>query len=169
MGFTPPHSSGIEIDARFPHSPGDISVQFNRQGTLPRKARKRGGKAAKRGLSHEQVSVLVASDRAGVTAGCVPKATDATTLAAAHKPIVPTDVVLCTDGSGALAAAARQLGIEHHAVNLSAGIRLDGAWHIQNLNAYHSQLKTWVRKFNGVATRYLENHLGRWTVNRLRS
>jgi transposase-like protein len=135
-------------------------LSFKGQGTLPRKARKRGGKAAKRGLSHEQVSVLVARDRAGVTADCVLKATDATTLAAALKPIVPIDVVLCTDGSGALAAAARQLGIEHHAVNLSAGVRVDGAWHIQNVNAYHSRLKTWVRKFNGVATRYLENYLG---------
>ena len=106
MGFTPPHSSGIEIDARFPHPPGHISVQFNRQSTLPRKARKR-GKAAKRGLSHEQVLVLVARDRAGVTADCVIKSTDATTLAAALKPIVPTDIVLCTDGSSVLAAAAR--------------------------------------------------------------
>ena len=67
---------------------------------------------------------------------------------------------LCTDGSGALAAAARQLGVEHHAINLSAGIRVNGAWHIQNVNAYHSRLKTWVRKFNGVATRYLANYLG---------
>jgi hypothetical protein len=52
------------------------------------------------------------------------------------------------------------LGVEHHAVNLSAGVRVDGAWHVQNVNAYHSRLKTWVRKFNGVATRYLENYLG---------
>lgn len=85
---------------------------------------------------------------------------NATSLAAALKPLVKADVVLSTDGSGGLAAAARQLGIEHHAVNLSAGIRVDGAWHIQNVNAYHSRLETWVRKFNGVATRYLENYLG---------
>ena len=32
-----------------------------------RKARKRGGKAAKRGLSHEQVPVLVAADRSGTS------------------------------------------------------------------------------------------------------
>ena len=135
-------------------------LSFKGQRTLPRKARKRGGKAAKRGLSHEQVPVLVARDRAGVTADCVLKATDATTLAAALKPFVPADLVLCSDGSGALAAAARQLGAEHHAINLSAGIRVDGPWHIQNVNAYHSCLKTWVRKFNGVATRYLANYLG---------
>jgi hypothetical protein len=91
---------------------------------------------------------------------CVLQATDAATLAAALKPFVPADVVLCTDGSNALAAAARQLGVEHHAVNLSAGVRVKGAWHIQNVNAYHSHLKTWVRRFNGVATRYLANYLG---------
>ena len=135
-------------------------LSFKGQRTLPRKARKRGGKAAQRGLSHEQVPVLVARDRAGVTADCVLKATDAVTLAAALKPFVPTDLVLCTDGSSALAAAARKLGVEHHAINLSADCRVDGAWHIQNVNAYHSRLKNWVRKFNGVATRYLENYLG---------
>ena len=69
-------------------------------------------------------------------------------------------MVLCTDGSKSLGAAARALGIEHHAVNLSAGIRVDGAWYVQNVNAYHSRLKTWVRQFNGVATRYLENYTG---------
>jgi hypothetical protein len=73
---------------------------------------------------------------------------------------VGKDVVLCTDGSRALAGAARELGIEHHAVNLSAGIRVDGAWHIQNVNAYHSRLKAWVYKFRGVATCYLANYLG---------
>ncbi len=135
-------------------------LSFKGQRTLPRKARKRGGKAAKRGLSHEQVPVLVARDRSGATADCVLKATDGLTLAAALKPFVSADVVLCTDGSSALAAAARTLGVEHHAVNLSAGVRVDGAWHVQNVNAYHSRLKTWVRKFNGVATRYLENYLG---------
>ena len=135
-------------------------LSFKGQRTLPRKARKRGGKAAKRGLSHEQVPVLVARDRSGVTADCVLKATDAMTLAAALEPFVSADVVLCTDGSSALAAAARALGVEHHAINLSAGVRVKGAWHVQNVNAYHSRLKSWVRKFNGVATRYLENYLG---------
>ena len=42
-------------------------LSFKGQRTLPRKTRKRGGKATKRGLSHEQVPVMVARDRAGVT------------------------------------------------------------------------------------------------------
>ena len=102
-------------------------LSFKVQRTLPRHARKRGGKAAKHGLSHEQVPVLVARDRAGVTADCVLRATDAATLVKALKPFVPAGLLLCSDGSAALAAAARQLGVEHHAINLSAGIRADGS------------------------------------------
>lgn len=136
-----------------------LSFKGKRSG-LDRKARKRGGKATQRGLSHEQVPVPVARDRAGATMDCVLKATDMATLSAALKPFLMKDVVLCTDGSKALAGAARELGVEHHAVNLSAGIRVDGAWHVQNVNAYHSRLKAWVQKFRGVATRYLANYLG---------
>ncbi|CAM3735953.1 IS1595 family transposase [Roseateles saccharophilus] len=125
-----------------------------------RKARHRGGHAAKRGLSDEQVPVLVLRDRSGATTDFVlPCATKA-----AVKQVLPqalaADAVLCTDGSGTLAAAARELGIEHQALNLSKGERRRGAWHIQNVNAYHSRFKTWMRRFNGVATSNLQNYLG---------
>jgi transposase-like protein len=136
-----------------------LSFKGKRSG-LERKARKRGGKASKRGMSSEQVPVLVARDRAGATMDCVLTAIDMPTLSAALKPVLAKDVVLCTDGSLALAAAARDIGVEHHAVNLSAGIRVDGAWHVQNVNAYHSRLKGWIRKFHGVATCYLPSYLG---------
>ncbi len=36
----------------------------------------------------------------------------------------------------------------------------EGAFHIQNVNAYHSRLKNWMARFHGVATRYLPNYLG---------
>ncbi len=136
-----------------------LSFKGKRSG-LDRKARKRGGKAAKRGMSSEQVPVLVARDRAGATMDCILPAIDGTALSAALKPVLAKDVVLCTDGSLALAAAARDIGVEHHAVNLSAGIRVDGAWHVQNVNAYHSRLKFWIHRFRGVATCYLANYLG---------
>jgi len=32
-------------------------------------------------------------------------------------------------------------------------------YHIQNVNAYHSRLKRWMQRFNGVATKYLDNYL----------
>lgn len=52
------------------------------------------------------------------------------------------------------------MGVEHHAVNLSASIRADGAWHVQNVNAYHSRLKAWGQRFRGVATCYLASYMG---------
>ncbi len=42
----------------------------------------------------------------------------------------------------------------------SSGKHTMGAWHIQNVNAYYSRHKTWIRRFQGVATYYLENYLG---------
>ena len=76
------------------------------------------------------------------------------------QPALADDVVLCTDGSGMLAQVASELGIEHHAVNTLRGEHTRGAWHIQNVNAYHSRFKQWMRRFNGVATSYLPNYLG---------
>ena len=54
----------------------------------------------------------------------------------------------------------RKLDVEHHAINVAAGVRGVGAWHVQNVNSYHSQLKDWMRQFRGVATKYLDSYLG---------
>lgn len=125
-----------------------------------RKARHRGGSGAKRGLSDEQEPVLVARDRSGATADfSLERAGKAATIAALA-PVLAPDVVLCTDCSGSLGAAARHLGVEHHALNLSKGQRVQGAWHIQNANAYHARLKGWMRRFHGVASSYLASYLG---------
>ncbi|MBI4740348.1 MAG: IS1595 family transposase, partial [Betaproteobacteria bacterium] len=35
-----------------------------------------------------------------------------------------------------------------------------GVYHVQNVNAYDSRLKEWMRRFHGVATKYLPNYLG---------
>lgn len=39
-------------------------------------------------------------------------------------------------------------------------MRTLGAWDINNVNGYHSRLKGWLRRFNGVASFYLEHYLG---------
>lgn len=59
-----------------------------------------------------------------------------------------------------LATAAGELGIEQHGLITLRGERRRGAWHIQNINAYHSRLKGWLARFRGVATSYLGNYLG---------
>jgi transposase-like protein len=125
-----------------------------------RKARHRGGSAAKRGLSEEQEPVLVARDRSGATADFILERANKAQTVAALAPVLAADAVLCTDCGGALMAAARQLGVEHHALNISSGQRVQGAWHIQNANGYHGRLKGWMQRFKGVASSYLASYLG---------
>ena len=133
------------------------------RGGLPRRARKRGGRAAKRGLSREQVPVLVVRDRSGATSDAILPKDDHWEIEAVLRPLLARDAVLCSDGGGKgpIALAARDMGVAHRAVNLSKGIRvLAGVYHIQNANAYHSRLKEWMRRFHGVATKYLDHYLG---------
>ena len=102
-------------------------------------------------------------DRSGATADAIlPKDGHRETFAVL-KPLLARDAVLCSDGGGKgpIALAAREMGVAHRAVNLSKGIRvLAGVYHIQNANAYHSRLKEWMRRFHGVATKYLDHYLG---------
>ena len=82
--------------------------------------------------------VLVARDRAGQTANLIHPLTRATDMAHALRPLLPSDTILCTDGSSALAAAARSLNVEQHDINVAAGSRVRGDCHIQNVNAFDS-------------------------------
>lgn len=80
---------------------------------------------------------------------------------AVFRPLVNQEAILCSDSAGVYAAFARATRIAHRALNIQRGPRVaDGAFHIQNVNAYDSRLKGWMRRFHGVATQYLENYLG---------
>ncbi len=128
---------------------------------MQRSPRKRGSKASKRGLSDEQIPVLICRDRSGSTTDFILEKDDRTHIYEALKPVVASDAILCTDGSRAMIGVARKMGLTHRPVNLAAGIRvIAGVYHVQNVNAYGSRLKTWMRRFNGVATRHLANYLG---------
>jgi hypothetical protein len=50
--------------------------------------------------------------------------------------------------------------LAHVPLNPSAGERVKGIYHIQNVNNYDSRLKTWMRRFDGAATKYLDSYLG---------
>ncbi len=129
---------------------------------LNRPPRCRGGRASKAGLSGELVCVLVARDRTGHTldwvtgAGQMSKAQ----LSSALQPVLARDALLVSDGNPTYRYFAQDAGISHDAINLSAGVHVKGAVHIQNVNAYHGRLKQWLHGFHGVATHYLDNYLG---------
>ena len=131
------------------------------KGQLPgRTPRKRGGRASRKDRGEDLIPVLVARDRSGATADFLLEAVSKDCLSEALKPRVNADAILCTDGSAAMAATAKELGVHHEAMNLSAGERVRGPWHIQNANSYHGRLKGWLHHFKGVATSYLESYLG---------
>lgn len=134
---------------------------FKGQRHLPRPPRQRGGVGKTRGTGPEQIPVMVVRDREGHTADFLLRKLDARHVREALKPLVDQESVLCTDGASVYLAFARRCGITHQVVHAKPGQRVrEGAFHIQNVNAYHSRLKGWMRRFHGVATRYLVNYLG---------
>lgn len=134
---------------------------FKGQRQLPRPARQRGGVGATRGTGPDQVAVMVVRDRAGHMADFQLAKLDAVHVRQALLPLIERESVLCTDGASVYAAFAAANGITHCVVHDRAGQRVrEGAFHIQNVNAYHSRLKNWMTRFHGVATKYLVNYLG---------
>lgn len=127
---------------------------------LLRHPRRRGGKALAGGKGSDCTAVLMVRDRAGATANLILQTHKAVSVQTALQPLLPSDTILCTDGSITLASAARALGVQHQAVNVSRGVRVRGPWHVQNVNAYVSRLRGWMQRFKGVATKYLGSYLG---------
>jgi transposase-like protein len=146
------HEGGIvEADETF------FRESFKGQRKLPRRSRKRAGV----GAYWERVAVLVVRDRSGQTADFRLENIDAPYIEAVLRPLVDKDAILCTDGARVYQTVARDMGLTHRAINVQQGIRvIEGAFHIQNVNAYDSRLKEWIRRFHGVATKYLESYLG---------
>jgi transposase-like protein len=126
----------------------------------PRPPKKRAMPAQKRGLSDEQVPVLITRDRAGSTRAAILPDRSADAIDAAIGKVLPTDGVLCSDTWRAFAVVANKHSVRHEPINFFQGeLVRDKTWHIQNANARHSRLKCWIAGFKGVATKYLPNYL----------
>ncbi len=130
-----------------------------------RAPRKRGGASKKKGLStDEHTPVLIVRDRHGATTDQVLPDLEGKSFARVLKPVVAHDALLVSDGRAAYGQFADAAGLLHISINASKGEHTYGSYHIQNVNAYISRLKRWMRRFNGVATRYLDNYLGWWRM-----
>lgn len=127
---------------------------------MTRAPRKRGGKSSKRGLSKEQIPVMVARDRSGATIDAVLPSLDARSIGQALGAAVRAPAVLCCDGGRAIGAFARRAGLVMHVLPAPGLPRPEAPeWHINNVNAYHGRLKEWMRRFHGVATANLPSYL----------
>jgi Transposase and inactivated derivatives len=126
---------------------------------LPRKARKRGGSAHKRGLSTEQVCVPCAIDRKGHSYSKIASLGRIATknLHAVFDGKICPESTLCTDKMNAYVRFAKSNDIQ--LIQLKSGKEKKGIYNIQKINNFHSKLKKFMGKFNGVSTKYLNNYL----------
>ena len=131
-----------------------LPESFKGSRKLKRPPRKHGSCASKRGLSKEQVCILIARDRSKQTLDFVTGKGSITKMALACylKPALDSDVLLVSDSNLSYDAFCKAEHISHTAINLSQGQRVNGA--------YHSRFKEWLKRFHGVATKYLPNYLG---------
>jgi IS1 family transposase len=132
------------------------------RGITERKPHKRGGKSKHRGISHEQVCVLVARDRTKATVSkvsCMGRIVK-TKIETIIGTKLSSDNVLVTDAWRAYKTYAKEKGLEHYRIK-SDGEKhvIKGLYHIQNVNSFHSRMKKWIDRFKGVATKYLNNYL----------
>lgn len=135
---------------------------------LERKPRKRGGKAKKRGISNEQVCILVARDRTkqtiseAVTLGRMAAAT----LDAVISSRLSNNVIMCTDEELTFRKYCRDKGIRHEKVNPGKKRYVTKEiYHIQNVNAYHERFKSFLSRYRGVASKYLNHYLAWHRLN----
>ena len=121
----------------------------------------RGGKATHRGISSEQTAVLIVRDRNGNTSDAILERSNKDTLSEVLIPLIDKDTLLCSDKKTSYTAFAKKFGYRLETINVSAKEHIrDGIYHVQNINAYDSRLKEWMKHFHGVATKYLESYLG---------
>lgn len=157
----PAEENGCELSTIVEADETYFLESFKGQRHLSRPARHRGGHAQKRGLSAEQIPVIVAQDRQGRHYDAVLPRADKYTLGCLLLQLLAPDSILCTDGAAAYRAVAKAEAIPHEPLNSAAGTRVkQHVFHIQHVNAYDSRLKRWMDRFNGVATKYLPNYLG---------
>lgn len=145
--------SGItEIDETY------FRESFKGKKVVHRKPRKR-GKLEARGLSSELITVIIAKDRTGHVCDGVLKSRTAKEVGLCIGPHMSHDTLLCMDRSRILLKFAKDAGVPFETINRKQRRGREKVFHIQAVNAYHSRLKNWMARFNGVATEKLPNYL----------
>lgn len=126
---------------------------------IPRKSRKRGKEVTKRGISREQICIGTAIDKNGniiMEMTCRGRITSKK-LDQLYNGNVPEGTTICTDSYSSYKTLSRKLKLKHK--QIPTGKHSDGIFNLSSINSLHSRFKTWIRKFNGVSTKFLPNYL----------
>ncbi len=121
--------------------------------------RKRGGVAQFRGISKQQIGILVAIDRdKNIISDIYGRGRIKTTnIEAILSNKIEENSLMITDSCSAYRKFA-----ENHNLKLKqipSGQHSLGKYNINRINSYHSGLKKFIKGFNGISTRYLDNYL----------
>ncbi len=146
-------SGVIEVDETF------FNISYKGMRNLPREPHKRGFHSPKRGISNDQVCVTCAVDRNKNSYGKISNLgrVRIEDLVKLFEGRVEGESIICSDSNKAYRKFVEGMGCKH--VGVESGKYRNGIYHINHINAYHSRLKTFLRKFNGVATKYLNNYV----------
>lgn len=154
----------IESDETFFHQ----SDKGNRH--LKHKGRKR-GTSSKRGISEDQVAVIVTADRKGTldlsvaTMGRIEKKD----IQNAIGNRISKGSILCTDGHVSYKGFAKDHNLTQVVLraNLKQHVK-QGIYHIQNVNSLHNRVKKWIDStFWGVSTKYLQNYMNWFRIEQI--
>ena len=111
------------------------------------------------GLSTEQVCFPCAIDRTGHSYSKIASLGRIATknLHAVFDGKICPESTLCTDKMNAYVRFAKSNDIQ--LIQLKSGKEKKGIYNKQKINNFHSKLKKFMGKFNGVSTKYLNNYL----------
>lgn len=134
-----------------------------------RAPRKRGGKSSSKGISNDQVAVIVTQDRKSVldlsvaTLGRLKKVDIENAIGAR---INKDQTILCSDAHVSYKGFAMDNNLEHHTLKGIINQRVkDKVYHIQHVNSTHNRVKKWIdNTFWGVATKYLQQYLNWYRI-----
>ncbi|GHS86223.1 hypothetical protein FACS1894201_06900 [Bacteroidia bacterium] len=146
----------------------DKQLDINEKGSkhLNRKPYKRqSDRHTKRGVSNDKVSVMVATDRKGNPTMQAAKVgrIDAASIEASIGKYISKDNVLCSDSHKSIISWALSKNIEHHTFVASKQHVKDKCYHVQHVNSLDNRYERWIKRFYGVATKYIANYL-HWFV-----
>lgn len=127
---------------------------------LPRPAKKHGAPGQTPGLGPDQIPVLVAREReAKGTYSARIQTRSAKHILQELADRIPNDAVLVSDSARAYKVVARALDVNLIQVPPDKKHKTRGAVHINNANGYCNRLKSWLKRFRGVATKNIPNYL----------
>ncbi|TNE81301.1 MAG: IS1595 family transposase [Bacteroidetes bacterium] len=150
-------SNIVEVDETF-----ILHSEVGNKNIKGRKPRKRGGKAKSDGITKAHVSVYVCTDREGKSLLAV-GGRGKLTKAAIHRTIgntISSENTVISDSDRNLAFYLKDRNIKQIKLSARKKERVkDKIFHIQHTNNLQQRLKDWLRKFKGVASKYLQNYL----------